>query len=129
MFWRTGLEYFSCRPEHKISLLYYIDIDINDFTKIILVSDDPILELGKRGTFDEFGIIPTEVVRCEDRLRMYYTGWQRETSFTYILAIGLVESFDNGETFREVYEGSILDRTKAEPYMTMAPLVFEENGA
>lgn len=120
--------FFSGRPEQKISLPFYADIDKNDFTKIIQVSEKPLLELGKRGTFDEFGIIPTEVVRYKDKLRMYYTGWQRGTSFSYTLAVGLAESIDNGQTFHKVYKGPILGKTKDEPYMTMSPLVLEENG-
>ncbi len=119
--------FFSCRPQQNISLPTFIDIDKNDLTKIIYCNKGTLLPLGKKGAFDEFGIMPTEVVKRENELWMYYTGWQRGINITYTLAIGLAVSRDNGETFEKVYEGPVLDRTKDEPYMTMSPNIFMEH--
>ncbi len=120
--------FFSCRPQHNISMPVFLDVEKENMNHIINVHKEPILELGKRGAFDEFGIIPTEVVRRGNELWMYYTGWQRGINITYTLAIGLAISKDNGKTFKRAYEGPVIDRTAKEPYMTMAPWIFEEYG-
>lgn len=119
--------FFACRPQHDISVPTYIDVAKYDMKKILYCNKQPILELGKRGTFDEFGIIPTEIVWHDDELWMYYTGWQRGINITYTLSIGLAVSRDQGQTFYKKYEGPVLDRTKDEPYMTMAPCIFYED--
>ena len=117
--------YFSSRPQPNISLPTFIDVDIDDPQKILFVNETPLLTLGKRGSFDEFGIIPCEVLRHKGKVFLYYTGWSRGTSVTYILSIGLAISHDDGKTFERAYEGPIVDRTKYEPYMTMAPFIYK----
>jgi predicted GH43/DUF377 family glycosyl hydrolase len=120
--------YFSSRPEPTISLPTFIDVDLDDPRKILSVNETPLLNLGKRGSFDEFGIIPCEVLRHQGKVYLYYTGWSRGTTVTYILSIGLAISTDNGKTFEKAYEGPIVDRTKHEPYMTMAPFIYKNGG-
>ena len=120
--------YFANRPEPNISLPTYVDVDSDDPRKILAVSQSSLLELGGRGTFDEFGIVPCDVVDENGEVWLYYTGWSRGTTVTYVLAIGLAVSRDGGKTFEKAYEGPILDRTKHEPFMTMAPFILREGG-
>jgi hypothetical protein len=118
--------YFATRPRANESIPIYLDADINDPTKILAVHDSPLLQLGERGSFDEFGIIPCAVVPNGNEIWMYYTGWSRGTTVTYLLSVGLAVSRDEGRTFSKAYPGPILDRTKVEPFMTMAPFVLRE---
>ena len=67
--------YFAARPEHNISLPTFIDVDIDNPQKILFVNNVPLLSLGKRGSFDEFGIIPCDVISHEGKIFLYYTGW------------------------------------------------------
>ena len=120
--------YYASRPKPNLSLPTFLDIDKNDFKKILLVNETPIIGLGKPGTFDEFGIIPCDVKKINDLVYLYYTGWQRGINVPYTLSIGLAISEDNGLTFKKAYEGPILDRTKNEPYQTMAPFSLVEDG-
>lgn len=119
--------YFAGRLEHTISLPTFLDVDIDDPSKILHINKKPLLALGNRGTFDEFGIIPCEVIKNGNQVWLYYTGWSRGTTVTYILSIGLAISNDGGLSFKKAYEGPIVDRTKDEPYMTMAPFIMREN--
>jgi predicted GH43/DUF377 family glycosyl hydrolase len=118
--------YFAGRPEPNISLPTFIDVALDNPQKILFVNSVPLLELGKRGSFDEFGIIPCEVVNYKGKILLYYTGWSRGVTVTYILSIGLAISHDGGMTFEKAYEGPILDRTKHEPYMTMSPFIYKD---
>src|SRR3972149_8611846 len=74
--------YFSTRPkpDHKgnyVSLSSFLDVDRDDPTRILMIHNRPILPLGAYGTFDEFGVMVTDVVREGDRFYLYYAGWQR----------------------------------------------------
>lgn len=115
--------YFSAREKGR-SLPTFIDLE-KDTYRILEVNRKPLIQLGKRGTFDEFGIMPSDVIKMGDEVWMYYVGWQLGISFTYTLAIGLAISHDNGKTFERAYEGPIFDRSKDEPYMTMAPFIVK----
>src|SRR5215831_12630042 len=99
--------YFSSRPEHTISLTSFVDLDINDPTKIVRVNEKPILELGKPGTFDEHGIMPSCAVRDGEKVFLYYSGWSRAGSVPYTNSTGLAVSSDGGETFEKISEGPI----------------------
>lgn len=116
--------FFSIRKDGR-SLPTYIDLDKNTL-KIVEVNMNPLMELGKRGAFDEFGVMPTDIIKVDKELWMYYVGWQIGISVSYTLAVGLAISSDNGKTFRRAFEGPILGRTKSEPYMTMSPYLYKD---
>lgn len=75
--------YFSCRPKpvdgRYVSYSAYVDIDKNDFS-ILHVSERPVLALGERGTFDEFGVYPFLAIDFGGEVHAYYGGWMRCTS-------------------------------------------------
>src|SRR5438552_8708221 len=85
--------YFSCRPKpdahnQYVSRAAYVDLDRGDLFRVLSVSSRPIVELGARGTFDEFGTYPTSVIPDGDRIRAYYGGWTRCASVPFDVAIG-----------------------------------------
>ncbi|WP_294199953.1 hypothetical protein [uncultured Chryseobacterium sp.] len=117
--------YFSSRNVHGKSLPYYIDCKVNNGNieltgKVI----GPILELGKLGSFDDSGIMPSCLVRKNDKIFMYYIGWNPQVTVSYRLSIGLAVSNDNGITFSRYSEGPICDRSMEEPYFNTAPYVL-----
>lgn len=119
--------YFSCRPpkdknNQYVSYTSFVDFDKNDLTKIIRVADEPILELGELGTFDEFGIYPTCVVRIHDLIYLYYAGWTRMSSVFADVAIGVATS-KNGEKFKRIDKGPIMTRMLYEPFQVSGPKV------
>ncbi len=63
--------YFSCRPKpidgRYVSHSGYVDVAKEDFS-ILRVSERPILELGARGTFDEFGVYPFSAIEVGDEV-------------------------------------------------------------
>ena len=124
--------YFSCRPERDangqyVSYTGFVDIDRNDLFKIIRVSDNPILPLGQLGTFDEFGIYPTSVIRSGSDILAYYGGWTRCESVPYNVAIGLAKSVDQGETFSRVGNGPVVSYSLDEPMTVSGPKIRRFN--
>ncbi len=120
--------YFSCRPQRDgngqyISYSGYVDLDRQNFFKILRISEKPILDLGKRGTFDEFGTYPVSVIRRGKEIWAYYAGWTRCESVPFNVAIGLATSFDDGKTFQKIGEGPILSYNIQEPFVLSGPKI------
>jgi predicted GH43/DUF377 family glycosyl hydrolase len=124
--------YFSCRPENDEngfakSFTTFLDLDKRDLTKIIRVSDKPVLPLGDLGSFDEFAVYPTCNIRWEDNVLMYYAGWTRCQSVPFNTSIGLAISKDGGETFERVGPGPIFSADINEPFVISGPKVRRFN--
>lgn len=124
--------YFSCRPlpdkEGKyISHLAYVDLNRDDLFKVINVSKEQVLELGKLGTFDEFGTYPASVIKNGDEIRVYYAGWTRCESVPFNAAIGMATSHDNGKTFTRLGNGPILSYSVDEPFVLGSPKIRRFN--
>lgn len=120
--------YFATRPPRGTDLQYvahpgYVDLARDDLTRVTKIADTPLLPLGGPGAFDEFGIMPSAVVRHGDTVHLYYTGWSRMASVPYTTAIGLAISRDGGETFEKCGEGPLLGLTLNEPYLVNSPTV------
>lgn len=119
--------YFSSRPEPRLSLTTFVDLDINDPRKILRVNSNPIIELGKPGTFDEHGIMPSAAVRNGEQVFLYYSGWSRGVSVPYLNSTGLAISDDGGETFTKISDGPLLSRSLHDPYSATSPGVLRED--
>ena len=69
--------YAGFRDDQGISRIGYIDVDIENPSKIRNVSKQPILDIGQDGMFDDNGIILGDLSWHNDTLRMYYVGFQK----------------------------------------------------
>ena len=124
--------YFSCRPENDEngfakSYTSFLDLDKNDLTKIIRVSDKPIIPLGELGTFDEFAVYPSSSIRHGGKILFYYAGWTRCQSVPFNTSIGLAISEDEGETFKRIGKGPILSADIEEPFVISGPKIRKFN--
>ncbi len=112
--------YFSTRTKDEkgnyLSFISFVDMDIN-LSKIINISKKTVIELGKLGTFDEHGIFPINPYKEGNKIVAYTCGWNRRISVPVETAIGLAESFDNGETFIKLGNGPILAASIQEPFL------------
>jgi predicted GH43/DUF377 family glycosyl hydrolase len=125
--------YFSCRPPVDASGQYvsysaFVDLDRADLTKVLRVSDSPILELGGLGEFDEFGNYPVSVIRDGAQVTAYYAGWTRCESVPFNVAIGMAISHDAGETFKKLGNGPVLSYSPDEPFVISGPKIRKFNG-
>jgi predicted GH43/DUF377 family glycosyl hydrolase len=124
--------YFTCRPKRDArgfftSVTAFVDLDRKDPTKVIAIPDQPILELGKPGSFDQFGVMPGNAIRVGNQVWLYYVGWTRCEGVPYNHAIGLAISDDNGSTFKRFADGPLLTRTHMEPYIQNSPYCMIDN--
>lgn len=121
--------YFASRPRRDLSLPTFVDLDRNDPHRILGLNASPILELGRPGTFDADGVMPSCVIGDGERVLMYYSGWSRLAGKApYNNATGLAVSKDGGTTFTRCFEGPVLDRTPEEPWSATSPAVLKHEG-
>jgi hypothetical protein len=123
--------YFSCRPKadangQYVSYSSYVDLDKKNFN-VLNIAEQPILELGKLGTFDEFGTYPASVLKVDNTYLVYYGGWTRCESVPFNVAIGCAKSDDNGVTFKKLGAGPILSYSLDEPFILSGPKIRKFN--
>jgi hypothetical protein len=106
-----------------VSRVGYLDLAPDDLTRVIGWSHAPVLELGARGCFDEFGTSPLSLVRTEGALWLYYAGWTRCASVPINASIGVAVSRDGGTTFERLGPGPVLSHALHEPFMVGSPRV------
>ncbi len=113
--------YFSTREVDSkngkfLSHISFVDMD-KTFEKIINISMEQVIPLGKLGTFDEHGIFPINIVRDKNNILAYTCGWNRRVSVSVETSIGLATSIDNGLTFQKIGDGPILTASPKEPFL------------
>lgn len=122
--------YFGVRDVKSITRTTFIDVDFSNIEKpkILYVHNKPILDVGKIGTFDDSGANVSSVLRVNNKVFMYFIGWNPSTTVHTRNSIGLAVSEDNGFSFKRLYDGSVLDRNHFEPYYTGAvDVIFEDD--
>lgn len=120
--------YFSSRNENNESSIGHILIDIKYPNEILDISKTPTLSKGNLGTFDDSGTMGSCILHKNNKQYLYYIGWNLGVTVPFRNAIGLAISNDKGLTFKKVYDGAILDRTKEEPHFTASNCVIEDEG-
>lgn len=117
--------YFSTRQPDDgkfLSHVAYADFT-RDFSALLDVSSHTVIGLGGRGTFDEHGIFPMNVLRHGDVIHGYTSGVNRRVSVPVDGAIGLALSRDDGRTFQRLGDGPVLAPSLHEPCIVVDPFV------
>lgn len=99
------------RDGDGISRIGWVDVDATDPQVIKGVSQQPVLDLGAPGMFDDNGVILGDVIEVsEDELRLYYVGFQLVAKAKFLAFTGVAISRDRGESFQRYQQTPILDR-------------------
>lgn len=106
----------------------YVDVDPRDPSKVLGVSEQPVLDIGQPGAFDENGILPTSIVEHEGKLYLYYVGYQLGQKVRYFQFQGLAISEDGGASFRRAQRVPVIDRSDAELTNRTSAFVMRDEG-
>lgn len=124
--WRI---YYASRDEQNRSRIGYVEVEAGNPSNILYEHAEPILPLGRPGTFDDCGIMPSWFVRVDERVCYLYTiGVTTRQTVPFQNAIGLAISRDGGHTFAKYGEGPLFGPTPHEPYFTGTSCVLIEDG-
>ena len=117
--------YFAGRNKKNQSHIGYVILDIENPTKIIEYSTEPVLAPGRLGTFDDNVVLHSCIIKKNDLLYMYTIGFKPGGTTRMDLFGGLAISQDNGKTFSRWTEAPIIERNKKNPYINTAPWVLK----
>ena len=120
--------FFSTRDENSCSSVSFIDVDPEEPSRILYEHNEPVLSKGELGAYDDSGTMPSWFLFENDKIYLYYTGWNRSDSVSYRLSIGLAVSEDYGKTFKKMFKGPIMDRGINDPIWVGQPCVLKEGG-
>ena len=119
--WRI---YFASRDLENRSHTSFIDVEAENPENILYEHDSPILPLGKLGSFDDCGIMPSWIVNVKNTKYLYYIGWTQRRTVPFHNGVGLAVSHDGGKTFQRLAEGPLFGVTHREPYFTASSSVM-----
>lgn len=103
--------YFSSRDVQNRSFTNFVDVDLNDPSRILQLSEKPVISPGELGAFDDSGTMATWLTAFGDTRYLYYIGWNLGVTVPFRNSVGVCIS-EKGSPFRKMYKGPILDRTK-----------------
>ena len=116
--------YFTARDHDDRPVPSYIDVELKNPKNILHVNQEPLIDLGKLGRFDDSGITMACILNVNQEQRVYYTGWKRRRiNVTFEFSIGLAHLINNFGLARK-YEGPILAQNKEHPILVAGPFVM-----
>jgi len=120
--------YYSTRDRQNQSRPSKLTLELDEKlgVKIVDLSENPILNLGELGMYDDAGVIASCVVLEGQTIRMFYNGWTLGVKTPFTSFNGIAESYDNGETFDKLSSApKALNRNDVDPFSTFSPFVLK----
>jgi hypothetical protein len=105
-----------------------VDVDADNPSRVLRVSDRPALDIGIPGAFDDNGVVPCAVVLRDGQIHLYYAGYQLARKVKFLAFGGLAISADGGEAFQRFQQVPIFDRTTEEPLFRAIHTIMQECG-
>jgi predicted GH43/DUF377 family glycosyl hydrolase len=106
--------FLGFRDDDGIGRVGYVDVSAENPLEVLRISERPSLDIGIPGAFDENGVVPCAVVKRNDRIYLYYAGYQLGHKVRFIAFSGLAISTDDGHTFQRYSQVPIIDRSDGE---------------
>lgn len=118
--------YFSGRDRDNRSHVGWVVLDLDDPTKILDASMQPVFSPGELGTFDDAGVTPSCLINVGDKTLLYYVGWNPGSTVRVHLFGGV--AVRQGEIFDRLSRAPIIERNAVDPFLNTAPFVVESQG-
>ena len=116
--------YVAFCDEHTVGRGGYVDVRAANPSEVVRVSQEPVLDIGEPGCFDDNGVVPVSVLAVGDEIFLYYTGYQLGTDVSYFQFLGLAISRDGGESFERHSQAPVLEPSDDEPFTRASAHVF-----
>ncbi|MFO0389451.1 MAG: hypothetical protein ACK502_07010 [Alphaproteobacteria bacterium] len=120
--------YFSPRDKYNRGHGAYLEIDMREPLKVLRLHEQPVLEPGELGCFDDSGALPNAIVNVGGRKLLYYTGINLGVTVKIRNSIGLAQWNEEKQVFERCYKGPVIDRTKQQPHFVATPEVMFDEG-
>lgn len=123
--WRV---YYGTRDGMNRNRISFIEVEAGSPARVLYEHDAPVLDLGKLGTFDDCGVMPSWILNHNGMKYLYYIGWTVRSTIPYHNSIGLAISKDGGRTFERFSDGPLFGETYREPFFTGTSCIIVEGG-
>jgi predicted GH43/DUF377 family glycosyl hydrolase len=116
------------RDNLGVGRIGYVDLSSDDPTKVLRISKQPVVDVGKPGTFDENGVVPCAAVKINHAIYLYYAGYQLGHQVRFVAFSGLAVSDDGGSNFRKLKDTPVLERSEEAFLFRVIHSIMFENG-
>lgn len=120
--------FYSSRDSDDRMLPTFVDVDVDDPSRILHLNETPLVELGPPGAFDDSGVTLGSIAEVGGRTLLYYTGWKRRRVVSFELSIGVIEWDRGRDRYSKVFEGPIMAQDIHHPLLVAGPYVRFDNG-
>jgi hypothetical protein len=120
--------YVGLRDEKGVSRVGFVDVDPDNPKRVLDVAEDPVLDIGIDGAFDENGVVPCAVARRNGKIFMYYAGYQLGQKVRFFVLGGLATSDDGGQSFTRYQRTPILERSDQDMFFRVVHSVMLMDG-
>jgi|SRR5215831_17057686 len=120
--------YFSCRDRDSRAHIAYADVDLKPPFQILQIADQPLLQPGEIGAFDDSGVSLSCIVEIGARKYLYYVGWNLGVTVPWRNSIGLAIYDPATKTFQRCSKAPLIDRSNIDPFSVSYPFVLEDGG-
>jgi hypothetical protein len=100
--------YAGFRDAQGRSSVGYVDLDSRNPSRVLRVSEQPVLAPADAGAFAVDGVVPTAIISVGEVLRLYYAGYRRRQDVRFQVFCGLAVSDDGGNSFRASSDEPVL---------------------
>ena len=113
--------------DENIGRIGYVDLDINNPSIILGISERPIIDIGEPGTYDDNGVVTGSLFEQDRNLYLFYSGYQLGKKIPYMIFSGVAVSTDKGESFKKLTkEAPLLDRLPTEKNFRCVPNIIQQ---
>jgi hypothetical protein len=117
--------YITMCDSENIGRIGYVDVNPNNPSDIIGFSEEPCVDLGDDGCFDDNGVVTASILKDGEVVYLYYSGYQTCVKVPYMIFTGVAISHDNGNSFTKITKRvPLLDRVEGESATRCAPFVL-----
>ncbi len=113
----------STRDASNRSFAAWVDVRLADEIRFIQEGNQPVLEIGEPGAFDDCGLGLGSLVG-EETQRLYYMGWNLSRNGDWRNSIGMAQGEAAKPRFERAFSGPIMDRSPEDPYSLSYPWVL-----
>jgi predicted GH43/DUF377 family glycosyl hydrolase len=118
--------FFTCRNKNNQSFIAFADVDFKDDFKILRLSKQPVLSPGEAGMFDDSGVAVGSIIRFQNKLLLYYVGWNLKVTVPWMNTIGMAAWNNRKNCFEKYSRAPVMDRSEEDPFSISYPSVMQE---
>lgn len=102
------------RDKNGVGRVGFVDVNADNPSEVINVSKKPCLDVGQPGCFDDNGVVPCAITKVEDKLFLFYAGYNIGHHVRMTIFSGLAISENDGMSFYRQSNVPIMERTSEE---------------